>query len=237
MSTARSCRAPVVDEDDWTPPAPTEDAGPDQPALPGEQVLLDHDALAEGHDFYSVGGVTVSPDGTLLAYATDTVGDERYVLEVKDLGTGELLPRPDRGRARRRGVEPRRSRPVLLHRRRGLAPRQGVASPARLQRARRAGLPRDRRALLGRDRAEPHPAVPGHRLSVEEHHREPVPRLHDPEADWVVFHPREEGLQYGLEHAVIAGEDLFLVQHNHTGADFEIGTCPIAATPPSGGDR
>ena len=53
----RSCRAPLVDEDDWTPPAPDEGAGPDEPALPGEQVLLDHDALAEGHEFYSVGGV------------------------------------------------------------------------------------------------------------------------------------------------------------------------------------
>jgi oligopeptidase B len=62
-----SCRVPVVDEADWTPPTPAEGARPDEPALPGEQVLLDHDALAEGHSFYSVGGVTVSPDGTLLA--------------------------------------------------------------------------------------------------------------------------------------------------------------------------
>src|SRR4051812_23855119 len=82
-----SCRAPVTDDADWVPPQPDEDAGPDRPALPGEQVMLDHDALADGHEFYSVGGVTVSPDGTLLAYATDTVGNERYVLQVKDLTT------------------------------------------------------------------------------------------------------------------------------------------------------
>ena len=50
----------------------------------------------------------------------------------------------------------------------------------------------------------------------------------------MVFHPREEGLEYGLEHAVIAGEDVFLVLHNATGADFELGTAPIAATPPEG---
>ena len=42
----------------------------------------------------------------------------------------------------------------------------------------------------------------------------------------MVFHPREEGLEYGLEHAVIGGEDVFLVLHNHTGADFEIGRRP-----------
>ncbi len=55
---------------------------------------------------------------------------------------------------------------------------------------------------------------------------------HDPEAGWVVFHPREEGLEYGLEHAVIGGEDVFLVLHTHTGPDFEIAIAPVAATPP-----
>ena len=56
-----SCRVPVSDPDDWTPPKPAEDTAPDQPALPGEQVLLDLDAMAEGHDFFSMGGSSVSP--------------------------------------------------------------------------------------------------------------------------------------------------------------------------------
>ena len=85
-----SCRVPVRGPDDWTPPRPDEDAKPDQPALPGEEVLLDLDALAEGHEFFSLGGSSVSPDGTRLAYSTDVVGDERYTIRVKDLATGEL---------------------------------------------------------------------------------------------------------------------------------------------------
>ena len=56
----------------------------------------------------------------------------------------------------------------------------------------------------------------------------------DPDAEWVVFHRREEDLQYNLEHAVIAGEDRFLVLHDHAGPDFEIGWTPIAPTPPTG---
>src|SRR4051812_40527203 len=67
-----ACRVAVAGDDDWSPPAPDEDRGPDEPALPGEEVLLDHDALARGHSFYSVGGVSVSLDGRLLAYSTDT---------------------------------------------------------------------------------------------------------------------------------------------------------------------
>src|SRR4051794_11995117 len=85
-----SCRVPVADPDDWTPPRPAEDTAADQPALPGEQVLLDLDALAEGHEFFSLGGSSISPDGNLLAYSTDVVGDERYTIRVKDLTTGEL---------------------------------------------------------------------------------------------------------------------------------------------------
>ena len=86
-----SCRVPVLDPNDWTPPKPAEDTAPDQPALPGEQVLLDLDALAEGHEFFSLGGSSVSLDGMLLAYSTDVVGDERYTIRVKDLATGEHL--------------------------------------------------------------------------------------------------------------------------------------------------
>ena len=45
---------------------------------------------------------------------------------------------------------------------------------------------------------------------------------------------RREGLEYSLDHAVIGGEDVFLVLHNATGPDFEIGTAPVAPTAPEG---
>ena len=90
-STAPAAGSPIGATDDWTPPQPAEDGGPDQPALPGEQLLLDLNELAEGHDFFSLGGSAVSPDAHLLAYSTDTTGDERYTVRVKDLRTGELL--------------------------------------------------------------------------------------------------------------------------------------------------
>ena len=70
----------------WTPPTIADDA----PA-PGEQVILDANELAEGHDFFALGAASVSADGNLLAYSTDVTGDERYTLRVKDLRTGELL--------------------------------------------------------------------------------------------------------------------------------------------------
>jgi oligopeptidase B len=57
-----------------------------------EEVLLDENALAEGHDYFRVGNFEVSPDHRRLAYAIDTDGSETYVLHIKDLQTGEVLP-------------------------------------------------------------------------------------------------------------------------------------------------
>ena len=56
------------------------------------EVLLDENALAEGHPYLSVGAAEVSPDGWLLAYAVDHDGSEAHVLWVRDLRTGDDLP-------------------------------------------------------------------------------------------------------------------------------------------------
>ena len=57
-----------------------------------EQLLLDEPALAQGRDFFRLGGFAVSPDGRLLAYSADDNGSERFTLRIKDLATGDLLP-------------------------------------------------------------------------------------------------------------------------------------------------
>jgi len=56
-----------------------------------EQIILDVNKLAEGEAFMAIGAFTVSNDGNLLAYSTDTTGFRQYTLQVKDLRTGELL--------------------------------------------------------------------------------------------------------------------------------------------------
>jgi len=57
-----------------------------------EQLLLDEPALAEGKGFFKLGGFSVSPDGTLLAYSADDNGSERFTLRIKDLASDTLLP-------------------------------------------------------------------------------------------------------------------------------------------------
>jgi oligopeptidase B len=57
-----------------------------------DQLILDEPALAEGKDYFRLGGFSVSNDGRLLAYAIDDNGSERFELRVKNLDTGEMLP-------------------------------------------------------------------------------------------------------------------------------------------------
>ena len=53
-----------------------------------EQILLDENVLAEGHDYFSLGNFSVSPDHRWLVYSTDTTGGERYTMRFRDLTTG-----------------------------------------------------------------------------------------------------------------------------------------------------
>ena len=56
-----------------------------------EEILLDVNALAVGQPFMSVGAMSVSPDGWLLAYSTDNTGFRQYTMHVRDLKTGKDL--------------------------------------------------------------------------------------------------------------------------------------------------
>jgi oligopeptidase B len=57
-----------------------------------EEILLDQNDLAAGHDYCEIGVYRVSPNHQLLAYSLDTSGAETYTIYIKDLNTGQLLP-------------------------------------------------------------------------------------------------------------------------------------------------
>ncbi len=229
-----SCRVAVADPGDWTPPQPAADARPDQPALPGEEVLLDLDELAEGHDFFSLGGSAVSPDDRLLAYAVDVVGDERYTVRVLDLATRTLLSdeltdvlggvtwggapdhfyyttvdeawRPDKVWRHRLGTD-QADDELVFHEPDG---RYFVG----------VGRTRSRRFVM----------IAASSKTTSEFH---VLDAADPQARPVCFAERTDGLEYSLEHAVVGGEDRFLVLHNASGPEFELSHAPAAPTAPA----
>ena len=82
------CRRPVPPG--WT--AGPQPVGPGTGAPEGEQIILDENELAHGHDYFAVGNLSVSPDHRWMAYSTDTTGNERYTMRFTDLSTGRESP-------------------------------------------------------------------------------------------------------------------------------------------------
>ena len=56
-----------------------------------EEILLDVNRLAEGHDYIFLGSFANSPDHRMFAYGADFDGSERFTIRVLDLETGETL--------------------------------------------------------------------------------------------------------------------------------------------------
>ncbi|ATL65446.1 S9 family peptidase [Nocardia terpenica] len=204
------CRCPIDDADDWTPPRLEADA-----EIPGEQILLDSNALADGHDFFALGAFSVSHDGTLLAYSVDTTGDERYVLRFKDLRTGEALPDEIAGTAP--GATWSLDGTHVFYQTVDESWRPDTVWRHRL------GTPKERDAKvfhepderywvsIGATRSEKYLMIwVGSKITSEGW----VLESDDPEGEFRVLLPRREGVEYSAEHAVIGGRDRFLLLHN-----------------------
>ena len=56
-----------------------------------EEILLDENILADGFNYFAIGGRRVSPDNKWLAYGVDTLSRRIYEIHFKNLETGEVL--------------------------------------------------------------------------------------------------------------------------------------------------
>lgn len=56
-----------------------------------EEILLNVNEMAKGHDYFQVAGVSVSPDNQKIAYGVDTVSRRKYTIYIKDLVTGKIF--------------------------------------------------------------------------------------------------------------------------------------------------
>lgn len=218
-----SCRIPVEEgTDPWTPPSI-----PDDGPVPGEEILLDLNALAEGHEFFSLGASTVTTSGRYLAYSVDTAGDERFHLYVKDLQTGDYLAdeltgifygaswvgedyifyqrvdeawRPDTVWRHRIGTP--QSEDVLVFQEKDERYNVGV------------GATRSEKYLM---------IVTSSKITSEVW----VLDYNNPEGEFECLWAREPGVEYEVDHAVVAGADYWIVTHNTAGANFAVSTVPV----------
>ena len=214
-----SCRVPVAGEK-WTPPQVSEE-------MPGEQVLIDGNELAAGHDFFSLGASSVTTSGRLLAYSVDTAGDERFEMHVKDLETGGLLPDTLRGvfyGATWAGEE------YLFYTRVDEAWRPYQVWRHRLGTDQAADVLVYEEADakfnvgVGSDRAEKYLAIVSSSSLTTEYRVAP---LSDPTAEFEVLRPREEGVEYHVDYAEVGGAECWVITHNATGPNSAVALAAI----------
>ncbi|MEO5893910.1 MAG: S9 family peptidase [Ferruginibacter sp.] len=55
-----------------------------------EEILIDVNAMAEGHNYYSATGFSISPDNKLMAFGVDTLSRREYKIYIKNLETGAI---------------------------------------------------------------------------------------------------------------------------------------------------
>ncbi|CAN3130881.1 S9 family peptidase [Mycobacterium sp. smrl_JER01] len=216
------CRCPVADPDDWTPPQLDENTD-----IPGEQVLLDENVEAEGHEFFSLGAATVSVDGNVLAYSVDVRGDERYTLRFKDLRTGERFDDEIAGigagatwAADNRTVyyvtvdDAWRPDTVWRH-------RLGAGLPAE-----RVYYEPDERfwVAVGRTRSNKYVIIAaGSAVTSELRYADAT----DPQAEFTTVWPRRDSIEYSVDHIVVGGQDRFLILHNEGAENFTLVEAPV----------
>ena len=56
-----------------------------------EELLFDCNEMAKGHAYFNLRGLNISPDNSLVAFATDTIGRRQYNLYIKNLKTNKIL--------------------------------------------------------------------------------------------------------------------------------------------------
>lgn len=219
-----SCRIPVVEgQDAWVPPVI-----PEGEPVAQEQVILDLNELAEGHEFFSLGASTITTSGRYLAYSVDTAGDERFTLRIKDLETGELLDdvledlfygatwAGEEYLFYQRVDDAWRPDSVWRHKI-GTDPSEDVRVFHEADEHFNTGI--------GATRSEKYLII----ASVSKITSEVwVLDMDNPEGEFRCIIPRKSGVEYDVDHGVVAGEDVWIVTHNATGPNFEIGWAPVA---------
>jgi oligopeptidase B len=193
-----------------------------------EEVYLDVNALAKGEAFMAIGATSVSDDGNLLAYTTDTTGFRDYKLYVRDLRTGELLEQPAE---RVTSVDWAADNKTLFYTTTDAAKR-----PYRLYRhaigADGGGTmlyeEKDERFSVGvgRSRSKAFLFLEIGSLTTSEVH---YLAAGQPAGTWNIVAPRRDNHEYDVDHR----GDQFFVRTNQGGRNFALAVVPVSDPSPA----
>lgn len=192
----------------------------------GDTVLIDGNALAEPHAYFRIGGVSHSPDHSLVAYASDTNGSEYYAVRILDAASGTEIgePIPDTNGGAvwandgktllySRLDENHRPRQIFRHTL-GTSPADDVLVYEDPDPGFFAGV--------GMTQSRAYFVIDSHDHQTSEVR---ILDAKNPHGDPVLVAPRNVGHEYSVEHR---GEELIILTNYDGAEDFKIVSAPVS---------
>ena len=189
--------------------------------------LLNVNILAEPHDFYNVGGLTLTDDNRYLAYGEDTISRRIYTIKILDTLTGQYLP--DQIPNTTGGSVWSADGQYLFY-----TVKDAALRPYKIMRHALGTAPQDDvtvyeetdetfRAFVYRSKSRKYIIIGSSQTVSSEYH---LLRADEPLGDLRLFQARERNLEYGIAHI----GDRFYVQTNYGAKNFQLMVCPEGKT-------
>lgn len=192
------------------------------------EVMFDVNQMAEGHAYYQLGGINISPNNRYAAFGVDNVSRRIYTIQIKDLSSGKIL---------KDKIENTTGSSVWAADNKTLFYTRKDATLRAYQIWKHTvGTDQSEDELVYEEKDETFNVyvyksksrayiIIGSSSTVSDEYR--FIKADEPNAKFQIFQPRERNLEYSIEHY----QDKFYIQTNKDNAlNFKIMTTPINKT-------
>ncbi|MCF4101474.1 S9 family peptidase [Gillisia sp. M10.2A] len=194
-----------------------------------EEILFNVNEMAEGFEYYSLGGLNVSMDNKLVAFGVDTLSRRKYTIQIKNLVTGEILPEKIETTTggstwandnktlfyTKKDEQTLRSNQIFKHIL-GTDPSEDVLVFEEKDET--------YNTYVYKSKSRKYLIIGSHSTLTSEYR---VLDANTPEGEFKIFQERQRGLEYGISHY----EDQFYILTNKDKAtNFKLMKCPVDKT-------
>ncbi len=194
-----------------------------------EEILLHGNLLGKDEAYFAVGGLALSDNEQILAYAIDTVSRRNYTVHFKNLQTGEILPdkiENTEGGSYAWSADSNYFFYLLRDPQTLLASkvyRHKIGTPSHEDVLVYEEMNEECYMGLSRSKSKEYIFSISSQQGVYSEYR--ILKTNNPTGNFEVFHPGERGLEYFIEHQA----DRFLIRTNLDEAtNFQLMSCPTA---------
>ena len=193
-----------------------------------DEILFDVNPMAEGHAYYKLGGLSISPNNEMCTFGVDNVSRRIYTIQVKDLKTGEILA--DKIENTTGGSVWAADNQTLFYTRKDDALRAFQIWKHKL------GTPAEEDTLVFEETDDTFSVyvyksksrdfiIIGTSSTVSDEYR--YINANQPDSEFKIFQKRERDLEYSIEHF---GEEFYIQTNKDDAFNFKLMKTPIDKT-------